>query len=133
MCFLLNNAVNCFFCYYSGVVGGDETGIRVNGKKAWFWVFQNSFYTFIKSSYSRGYKTISETFPEGFPLSVYVSDSLAAQLKTPTKAKQLCMAHLIRELKNFEQALESQWATELKQLFKETRGLPKVGSKRTKI
>ncbi len=106
--------------FKSQVVGGDETGIWVNGKKAWFWVFQNPRYTFIKSSYSRGYKTISETFPEGFPLSVYVSDSLAAQLKITTKAKQLCMAHLIRELKNFEQALRSPWATELKQLFKET-------------
>lgn len=105
--------------FNSKVVGGDETGIYVNGKKAWFWVFQNPFYTFIKPSYSRGYKTISETFPKGFPNSVYVSDSLPAQLKTITKAKQLCIAHLMRELKNFEQAFGEQWATNLKQLFKE--------------
>jgi hypothetical protein len=35
-------------------------------------------------------------------MSVYVSDSLPAQLKINTKAKQLCLAHLMRELKSFE-------------------------------
>lgn len=102
----------------SKVVGGDESGIKINGDKAWFWVFQNSLYTFIKTAYSRGYKTVTETFSEGFPMSVYVSDSLPAQLKINSKAKQLCTAHLMRELKNFEEALNSKWASELKQLFK---------------
>jgi hypothetical protein len=53
-------------------------------------------------AYSRGYNTIVETFSNGFPMSVYVSDSLPAQLKINTKAKQLCLAHLMRELKSFE-------------------------------
>ena len=103
----------------SKVVGGDETGIRINGNKAWFWVFQNSLYTFIKAAYSRGYQNITETFSNGFPMSVYVSDSFAAQLKTKTLAKQLCLAHLMRELKNFEQTFKSEWASKLKQVFKE--------------
>ena len=103
----------------SKVVGGDETGIKINGDKAWFWVFQNSFYTFIKAAYSRGYQSVAETFSNGFPLSVYVSDSLPAQLKIKTKMKQLCLAHLIRELNNFEDALKSSWASELKQLLRE--------------
>ena len=104
---------------WSKVVGGDETGIKINGDKAWFWVFQNSLYTFIKAAYSRGYQSIAETFSDGFPLSVYVSDSLSAQLKTKTLSKQLCLAHLMRELKNFEQTFKSEWATRLKQVFKE--------------
>ena len=104
----------------SKVVGGDETGIKIDGKKAWFWVFQNALYTFIKATYSRGYQSITETFSDGFPMSVYISDSLAAQLKTKTLAKQLCLAHLMRELKNFEQTFNSEWASKLKQLFKET-------------
>ena len=103
----------------SKVVGGDETGIKINGDKAWFWVFQNSFYTFIKAAYSRSYQSIIETFSNGFPTSVYVSDSLAAQLKTNTMAKQLCLAHLMRELKNFEKTFNSTWASKLKQVFKE--------------
>jgi len=103
----------------SKVVGGDESGVKINGKKAWFWVFQNPLYTFIKVSCSRGFNSIAETFSNGFPISIYVSDSLAAQLKTNTKAKQLCLAHLMRELKSFESALGCSWSPKLKQLFKD--------------
>jgi transposase len=103
----------------SKVVGGDESGLKIDGKKAWFWVFQNASCSFIKVTYSRAYQSIIDTFPKGFPASIYVSDSLAAQLKINTKAKQLCLAHLMRELKNFENALDSAWASKLKQLFKD--------------
>jgi len=103
----------------SKIVGGDESGVKINGAKAWFWVFQNPLYTFIKVAYSRGYKTIAETFSNGFPISIYVSDSLPAQLKINTKAKQLCLAHLMRELKSFEIAFNCTWSPKLKQLFKD--------------
>jgi transposase len=102
----------------SRVVGGDESGVKINGDKAWFWVFQNSLLTYIKVTSSRAYESIVETFPNGFPDSVYVSDSLAAQLKISTKSKQLCLAHLLRELSNFEQAFNCTWSPEMKQLFK---------------
>ena len=52
-------------------------------------------------------------------MSIYVSDSLPAQLKINTKAKQLCLAHLMRELKNFENAFNCTWASKLKQVFKD--------------
>jgi transposase len=103
----------------SKIIGGDESGVKINGDKAWFWVFQNPLYTFIKVAYSRGYNTIVETFSNGFPISIYVSDSLPAQLKINTKAKQLCLAHLMRELKSFENAFNCTWSTKLKQLFKD--------------
>jgi len=103
----------------SKVVGGDESGVKIDGDKAWFWVFQNSLYTFIKVAYSRGYNSIIETFSNGFPVSIYVSDSLPAQLKINTKAKQLCLAHLMRELKNFEGALNCTWSPKLMQVFKD--------------
>lgn len=102
----------------SKLVGSDETGVHIDTIKAWFWVFQNSALTFILVSYSRGYQTIIDTFTEGFPLSVYVSDCLPAQLKIKSLAKQLCFAHLMRELKNFEETFDSKWAGELKKLFK---------------
>ncbi len=100
-------------------VGGDETGAHINKAKAWFWIFQNDFLTFIKASYSRGYQTIIDSFSNGFPQSVYVSDSLAAQLKVETLAKQLCLAHLLRELTKFKEVFDSKWASQLKLLFKE--------------
>ncbi len=99
-------------------VGGDETGAHINKDKAWFWIFQNDLLTFIRASSSRAYQVIKETFPKGFPMSVYVSDSLPAQLKINSLAKQLCLAHLLRELKKFEEVFDSQWAIQLKALFK---------------
>ena len=38
--------------------------------------------------------------------------------KINTKAKQLCLAHLMRELKNFEGALNCTWSPKLMQVFK---------------
>lgn len=103
----------------SKIVGGDESGLKINGSKAWFWVFQYPLYTFIKVAYSRGYNSIIETFSNGFPMSTYVADSLPAQLKINTKAKQLCLTHLMRELKSFESAFNCTWSPKLKQLFKD--------------
>jgi len=101
-------------------VGGDETGAHIDKNKAWFWIFQNDLLTYIRASYNRGYQTIKETFSKGFPLSVYVSDSFAAQLKITTLAKQLCLVHLLRELKKFEVVFNSHWATKLKDLLKKS-------------
>jgi len=83
----------------SDVVGSDETGSRFGGKKGWFHVWQTTSLTFIAASLNRGYKTIKEYFAHGFPLTVYVSDCWAAQLKVAALAHQLCIAHLLRELR----------------------------------
>jgi len=101
----------------SEVVGSDETGCRVNGKKHWFHVWQTRLLTFIVSFATRGHKVIEEYFPGGFIQSFYVSDCWASQLKTLAKAHQLCMAHLLRELTNFAENLNSQWSAKMKRLF----------------
>ncbi len=103
----------------SKIVGGDESDLKINGSKAWFWVFKNSLYTFIKVAYSKGYNSITETFSNGFPMSIYLSVSLPAQLKMDTNAKQLCLTHLMRELKSFESAFNCTWLPKLKQFFKD--------------
>jgi transposase len=101
----------------SRVVGSDETGCRVNGKKSWIHVWQNSVLTFIVSHASRGHRVIEEYFPGGFLQSFYVSDCWASQLKTKAKAHQLCTAHLLRELLNFEKSLHDAWSVRMKELF----------------
>jgi len=103
----------------SKIVGGDETGCRIANKKGWFFTWQNSTLTFIASSFSRGYETIEKYFKEGFPKSVYISDCLPAQLKTPALYHQLCIVHLLRELTNFDDALSCHWSKEMKQLLQE--------------
>ena len=101
----------------SEVVGSDETGCRVNGKKHWFHVWQTRLLTFIVSFATRGHKVIEEYFPGGFIHSFYVSDCWASQLKAIAKAHQLCMAHLLRELTNFAENLKSDWSAKMKRLF----------------
>jgi inorganic triphosphatase YgiF len=103
----------------SHVVGSDETGSRFEGKKGWFHVWQTTSLTFIVASMNRGYQTIKEYFADGFPLTVYVSDCWAAQLKVAALAHQLCIAHLLRELRNFEDALACQWSAAMKQLLQD--------------
>ena len=109
----------------SAVVGGDETGASFGGKKGWFHTWQTSSLTFIVASLNRGYQTIEQYFAGGFPRSVYVSDCWAAQLKVPAMRHQLCIAHLLRELSNFGDALGCAWSGAMKQLFEDGIALKK--------
>jgi len=45
----------------SRVIGTDETGVKINGKKYWFWTWQNERATYIAASANRGTTTINET------------------------------------------------------------------------
>jgi transposase-like protein len=102
----------------SEVIGGDETGIKINSKKGWLFTFQTPLLTFLSVSLNRGASTITNLFKNGFPKSVYVTDCLPAQLKTTASTHQLCIAHLIRELNNFIDVFKCQWAIEMKKLLK---------------
>jgi hypothetical protein len=55
-------------------VGGDETGIKVNGEKWWGWIWQNIYASFIQITTNRGSQTIKELFPNGFPNAILNSD-----------------------------------------------------------
>ena len=79
-------------------VGADETGIAVNGKTNWIWVWQNKSLTFLACSTRRGSKTIEALFPKGFLNAVLVSDRWKAQLATHAAGHQLCLAHLLRDI-----------------------------------
>jgi transposase len=107
----------------SKVVGADETGCRVNGKKHRFHVWQNKCLTFLVSYKSRGHQVIEEYFPGSFLY--YVSDCWASQLKTKARGHQLCPAHLLRELLNFEKALKSDWSIRMQDLFRRAIALKK--------
>jgi transposase len=109
----------------SEVVGSDETGASCAGKKGWFHTWQTTALTFIAASLNRGYQTIAQYFPDGFPLSVYVSDCWAAQLKVVAFLHQLCTAHLLRELRNFEEALCCKWSSDMKELLQDAITLKK--------
>ena len=101
----------------SAVVGADETGAKVNGKKEWFWTWQTPNNTLITVDPSRGFKAVEHTFPDGLTNSILVSDCWAAQLKTPAATHQLCIAHLLRELNFFIEVYGNGWAKDFQELL----------------
>ena len=124
---LLNRAANIVLPIYKGIkeeitkattVGGDETGVKVKNENYWAWTWQTILATYIVITKSRGFVTVTNTFPDGFPNATYVSDSLSAQLKTFAWRHQLCLAHLLRELNYFEEIYNHKWVIDMKALLK---------------
>lgn len=100
-------------------VGSDETSFKSKGSKNWFWVWQNSLVTYLVAATSRAKDIITEQFPSGLPNAILGSDRLAAQLSTPTKGKQICLPHLLRELNYLIAAEQTPWATNFKTLLQD--------------
>ena len=101
----------------SAVVGADETGMKVNGKLNWFWVWQSKTATFITASANRAFETVSEHFSNGFPNTVLVHDCWSSHLNTVAANHQLCLAHLLRELTYLEEKYQCTWSKQLNKLF----------------
>lgn len=101
----------------SKVVGADETGAKINGKKCWIWTWQNDKLTFIIPSENRGYATIADTFENGFQKAVLIHDCWRSHFLTDTFSHQLCTAHLIRELNYFIEKYSSDWAVAFRKLL----------------
>ena len=101
-------------------IGGDETGLKVNGKKYWAWIWQNTMLTFIAISISRGKQTVQKLFPTGFINATLNSDRWKTHIATYARGHQLCLSHLLRDLNYLIELESTQWATDLKNLFKKT-------------
>jgi len=123
---LLNKAANMVLPIYKGIkkeisnaitIGGDETGVKVKKNKFWAWTWQNKQATYITIAPGRGFATVLDTFPDGLPQATLVSDSWAAQLKTPARRHQLCLAHLLRELNFFQDLYPIKWVTDMKDVL----------------
>ena len=102
------------------VNGGDETGMKINGQKGWFWTLQGDLFTFIMASLNRGAQTLDGHFPNGFPFSVLVHDCWRCYFKVPALAHQICLAHLLREFNHVNECYGLKWAADFKQLLVET-------------
>jgi transposase len=110
----------------SNVVGGDETGAKVNGKRGWFWTWQSKLATFIAFSFNRGTATTNANFVDGFSNAVFVHDCWKSHFETNAQTHQLCIAHLLRELKYFEERYLSTWATSFKKMLLDALELKKT-------
>lgn len=127
ICYLMNKAKQKALPVYEAirqfvlqqtVIGGDETGVNINGKNNWAWTFQNPKATYIAIHESRGSRAINDIMPEGFDKNVLVTDCWSAYFKTGALSHQLCTAHLQRELKRFNQCYpKNSWVTRLAALI----------------
>jgi transposase len=110
----------------SNVVGGDETGSSIGGLKGWFWTLQNKASTFIAASMNRGTATIQQFFPNGFPNAVLVHDCWKSYFETVAVTHQICIAHLLRELKYFIEKYKDPWSEDMRTLLLDALELKKT-------
>jgi transposase len=110
---------------HSRVIGTDETGVKINGKKNWFWTWQNNRATFIVPSTNRGTTTINENMSGMSQEAVLVHDCWKAHFQTHVKKHQLCTAHLERETKYLEERYKVSWPVRFRVLLREAHKLKK--------
>mgnify|MGYP001078047472 CR=1 FL=1 len=79
------------------VVYTDETGIKVDGKQHWIWVFTTNSETFVAIRRSRGKRVLREILGEGFN-GILVCDGWKSYPNFTSRI-QRCWAHLLREAK----------------------------------
>jgi transposase len=76
----------------------DETGWKDSGSKYWVWVFCNQLIAYFVISGSRGRKVLKEVLGETFGGAI-ISDFYNAYIGYTSNGLQLCLAHLIRDIK----------------------------------
>ena len=118
----------------SNVIGTDETGVKVNGDKHWFWTWQTPEYTFIAHSSNRAIQTVNHLFPDGFPNSTLVHDGWKPQLNTTAQQHQTCLPHLLRRLNYLiEKYPKAHWAKAFLKLLNDAIKLNKTNQKITDV
>ena len=81
---------------------GDETGWRVNGKGHWLWCFSYDRGTYYLIDRQRGRPVLAKFFRRAFA-GTLVTDFWGAYNAVVCSRRQVCLAHLLRDLKHVEQ------------------------------
>jgi transposase len=101
----------------SPVGGSDETGIRINGKGGYIWIFQvPEAWVYLYTAMSRAFKVVEETLGATFK-GTHVSDRYNGQLKLVSNHKQFCLAHLIRDFRYQEEIVDCAFAKSMKKIL----------------
>ncbi len=85
----------------AGVLHGDETGWRVNGKTRWLWCFSTVDLTFYMIDRCRGSPALLRFFQQAFG-GTLVSDFWGAYNAVACSKRQKCLVHLLRDLEHVE-------------------------------
>jgi transposase len=97
------------------VVCSDETGVRIDGRNAWNWVFQNHEVVLHVIRASRGAGVVSEVLDGHRPV-IWVSDLYSAQ-RGHAEEWQICLAHQLRDCTFAIEAGDAIFAPRMKALL----------------
>lgn len=86
----------------AAVLHGDETGWRVNGKGHWLWCFSYDRGTYYLIDAQRGRPVLAKFFKRDFA-GTLITDFWGAYNAVVCSRRQVCLAHLLRDLKHVEQ------------------------------
>ena len=83
----------------SDKIGADETGARINGKKAWAWIFQTDDISYYKIEDNRSHKVVEEVIGKDYKGTLVTDFFGAYSEKFFTEADfQKCIEHLKRDV-----------------------------------
>jgi transposase len=97
------------------VVCSDETGVRVDGRNGWNWVFQNAEVVIHVVRRSRGAGVVAEAMAGHRP-AIWVSDLYGAQ-RGHAAAWQICLAHQLRDCRHAAEAGDAVFAPRMRALL----------------
>jgi transposase len=97
------------------VVCSDETGVRIDGKNAWNWVFQNGEVVIHVIRHSRAASVVGEVLDGHRPV-LWVSDLYSAQ-RGHAEEWQICLAHQLRDCQFAIEAGDTIFAPRMKVLL----------------
>ena len=98
------------------VVNVDETGWRSMGQPVWLWVFVTPTLALFKLASSRGSKVLKEILGEVFS-GILCSDRYSAYASYHKGLRQVCWAHIIRDIKGIRHACRSPDAVKFSRLM----------------
>lgn len=97
------------------VIYSDETGVRIDGKGHWNWVFQNADVVIHVVRASRGAGVVAEVL-DGHRPALWISDLYGAQ-QGHAEAWQVCLAHQLRDCQYAIDAGDAVFAPAMKALL----------------
>ena len=99
------------------VVGSDETGLRLAGKRGWLWVVQTPATSYFAAVDTRAASVLEDIMGEAC-VEVWCSDLYSAQLKANAQRYAICNAHQLRDLQYAIDAGDTVFAPAMQQLLR---------------
>jgi len=101
------------------VLGFDETGLYCNGKLNWAWIAQCPTMTYVFRAEGRNANVLDDKFGNNISHMTSVTDRHASYFKLPFQNRQVCLAHILRNLKYLDEAFPKQtWSKRVAKLLR---------------